>query len=78
MGVPTIAESQLQRPSGSGVASATGYRTQVRPAKTPRHPPIVLSTLGEGGSRVFQAAATGALGSRTAPVARGLKSLSAL
>ena len=44
MGVPTIAESQLQRPSGSGVASATGYRTQVRPAKTPRHPPIVLST----------------------------------
>ena len=39
MGVPTIAESQLQRPSGSGVASATGYRTQVRPAKTAETPP---------------------------------------
>ena len=45
MGVPTVAESQLQRPSGSGVATATGYRTQVRPAKTAETaPPTVLST----------------------------------
>ena len=43
MGVPTVAESQLQRPSGSGVARATGYRTQVRPAKTARDtPPLYL------------------------------------
>ena len=27
MGVPTVAESQLQRPSGSGVATLTGDRT---------------------------------------------------
>ena len=49
MGVPTIAESQLQRPSGSGVTTGTGDRTIInrtiinRP-KQPRHPPIVLST----------------------------------
>ena len=39
MGVPTVAEFQLQRPSGSGVATATGDRTQVRPAKTAETPP---------------------------------------
>ena len=49
MGVPTVAEFQLQRPSGSGVATATvdrplstGLKSD-RP-KQPRHPPIVLST----------------------------------
>ena len=44
MGVPTVAESQLQRPSGSGVTTATGDRTILDRPKQPRHPPIVLST----------------------------------
>ena len=56
MGVPTVAESQLQRPSGSGVATATGYRTQVRPAKTAETPPplylVPLELALEGQRRV--------------------------
>ena len=44
MGVPTVAEPQLQRPSGSGVTTGTGDRTIIIRPKQPRHPPIVLST----------------------------------
>ena len=45
MGVPTVAESQLQRPSGSGVATATVDRTIPRPAKTAETPPHYTSPL---------------------------------
>ena len=44
MGLSTVTESQLQRLSGSGVATATGDRTSPTP-KQPRHPPIILVPL---------------------------------
>jgi hypothetical protein len=48
MGLSTVTESQLQRLSGSGVATATGDRTSPTP-KQPRHPPIILVPLNLSG-----------------------------
>ena len=52
MGVPTVAESQLQRPSGSGVATATVDRPLSTGQNSRDTPPLYLVPLG---ARAFRA-----------------------